>query len=339
MNSWVYKLTGFLCAALCFGNTAYAGISNFPPPLPKPPAAEKVVETKKELIKSKSKSSSKTTAKSSLHSSQKSSAVMHKKANSIASKVSSSVSSKKASISKKSSSKSVSVAKQTKPVNIRPTAPTSTPAPTVAPTPAPAPTPIRTSLVIKKMHPTKKARGKAKLQRGRRGRAGKEGKRGKKGKKGSKGSKGDKGDPGAACTCNNTTAFMSAVCVGTTSAAFTVGVGETVKTFQVINNSDISYNPTTGLFTSTAGPGYYEIHFGASWNGQCAVVLKVDGSDINPFIDLSTPATWARESIIIHTNELSPTFALSNAKSSATSMVLAGKGSYSSAFITIKKIQ
>lgn len=195
------------------------------------------------------------------------------------------------------------------------------------------PSPTKAPLVIKKPPRSKKAKGKGNLPRGKRGRPGKNGTRGKKGKKGSKGEKGDKGDPGT----NGIAGFISAISAGANSAN-TIGVGSTIKSFTVTTNNSITYDPATGVFTSTAGPGHYEIHYGAAWNGQCAVSLRVDGNEVNPFIDLTKQAAWARESIIVYSKESTPTFALSNAKSSATPMTLTNQGSYSSAFITVKKI-
>lgn len=313
MKTWLHKLTGLLCAAICIGNTADAGISNLPPP-PKP----QIIEVKKES--STSKKSSPATRKSS-SSATKSKRTTHK----------SKSKSKNASI-KKSTTKSQST-KQPLKSEMKSSNDSHSSNSLSSMHLPPAPDLTKAPLVIKQPRRSKKTKAKGKLQRGKRGRPGKNGMRGKKGKKGSKGEKGDKGDPGT----NGITGFISAVSVGANSAN-TIAVGNTIKSFTVTNNSSITYDPSTGIFTSTAGPGHYEIHYGAAWNGQCAVCLRVDGNEVHPFVDLNTPASWARESTIIFSKESTPTFALGNAKSSATPMTLTNQGSYSSAFITIKKI-
>lgn len=298
MKSRLYKFTGLLCAAICMSNSADAGISNLPPP---PPPKPQTLEVKEPSVHSaKTSSPSKSITKSKSKSVTKSKSKTKSQSTPPAAK----------SISESQSSNSLSS------IHL-----------------PPAPAPAKAPLIIKKGRRSKKATATGNPKRGKRGRPGKDGPRGKKGKKGSKGAKGDKGDPGT----NGITGFISAISVGANSAA-PIAVGSTVKSFTVTNNSSITYDPATGIFTSTAGPGHYEIHYGASWNGQSAIALRVDGNEVNPYIDLNTPASWARESIIIYTKEQTPTFALANAKLSATPMMLTHPGTYSSAFITIKKI-
>ncbi len=186
----------------------------------------------------------------------------------------------------------------------------------------------------------KKAKGDKKKNRGKRGKAGKPGKRGRRGKMGPpgpRGEKGEKGDPGQG---NGAQGFISALTVGFGGGANnTIVMGENIRGFQIVNNNNIAYNPVSGIFTSNAGPGYYEIHYGASWNAaQAALVLRVDGVEVNPYFDPSSQNYWARESIIVSSTSQTPTFSLGNAKQANAPMALASKGAYASAFITIKKL-
>ncbi len=189
----------------------------------------------------------------------------------------------------------------------------------------------------------KKTKAKKTNNRGKRGKQGKIGKRGRRGKKGEPGEKGEKGEKGDPCVCNGASGFISALSVGFSGGAtITIAKGENIRGFNVVNNSGISYNPVTGIFVSDAGPGFYEIHYGASWNsatgGQTALVLRVDGQEVNPYIDPKSQTDWARESIIVSSTSQNPTFALGNALGSSSPMILTSKGSYSSAFITIRKL-
>ncbi len=300
MKTWLYKLTGILCAAgLCTTATAEAAIGNLPPQPKKQQISVKKESSRKSIQSTSRKSPEKLVAKNS-------------------SKQASKTSSNSGVYSTSNSTTTTSANSSVPPTQIDR-----------------SPLLVKRPLIIKKPQKTKKISYGKKVKRGKKGLQGKPGKRGKKGKKGSKGKKGEKGDPGTSVIAG----FMSAINVGVNaSSGSSINPGEAIKSFHVINNNSISYNPSTGIFESTAGPGYYEIHYGASWDGPCAVVLLVDGNEVNPFIDLNTPATWARESIIISSTAMTPTFALSNAKASAAPMVLANKGAYSSAFISIKKI-
>ncbi|MCE5294351.1 MAG: complement C1q domain-containing protein [Chlamydiales bacterium] len=195
------------------------------------------------------------------------------------------------------------------------------------PSPPPSffgPEPVRNTLVIKKQKPKKHKSTSTKNYGTKRGRPGKDGKKGRRGKKGAK------GEPGQ----NSITGFISAIV--TESHAPTAG--DTIKAFIVEHNQSMSYNQETGIFTSNAGPGFYEVHYGANWNNKAIVALKVDGNEVHAHFDANTPTTWARESLIIHSNAQNPTFALANAQNSTEALHLTQKGSHTAAYITIKKI-
>lgn len=174
-----------------------------------------------------------------------------------------------------------------------------------------------TQLVIRNPKPAKKTHSKTSknLKRGRRGLPGKKGKRGKKGKKG------EKGDPGESAIG----AFSSAIANNQANLA----AGEMVKSFTQTNTKDVSYNPSTGQFTAEVGPGHYEIHYGANWSGNGVIALYVNGVEIPSTANL----TWARETIIINATDVKPTFTLGNSGGAK------GPITYSSAFLTIKKVQ
>ena len=208
------------------------------------------------------------------------------------------------------------------PILVAATAPKITPPPSFF-----GPEPVRSTLIIKKQKPKKNKTNSTKNYFNKRGRPGKDGKPGRRGKKGSKGQKGDPGQ-------NSITGFISAIV--TESHAPTPG--DTIKAFIVEHNQSISYDQNTGIFTSNAGPGFYEVHYGANWNNTAHVTLKVDGNEVHPYFDANSPTNWARESIIIHSNCQNPTFALANAQNSREALHVSQKGSYAAAYITIKKI-
>jgi len=156
------------------------------------------------------------------------------------------------------------------------------------------------------------------------------GKRGKTGKAGKRGKRGPKGESGQGIV-----AFVSAV---QPHALNNIRQGETVKSMLALAHSQIYYDDQSGIFTSHAGPGFYEIHFGGSWSQQASLALVVDGTEVNPHSGARDLATWSRETLIIHTTQPRPTFALANAKNAPAVMNLVISGSNSAAFITIKKI-
>lgn len=109
----------------------------------------------------------------------------------------------------------------------------------------------------------------------------------------------------------------------------------------VQSNIDITFDSTTGIFTSNAGPGYYEIIFGGSWNDNASTLsLYVDGALYGPAGNLSSTTAdnltdFVTESIIVHTNATTPTFAV-GAVSDPIALYSSVGGV--TAFITIKKI-
>ncbi len=155
-------------------------------------------------------------------------------------------------------------------------------------------------------------------------------KRGKRGKPGKRGKRGPKGDPGVGIQ-----GFVSAVHPQTAS---NIGQGELIKSMLTLAHSQIYYDSSTGLFTSEAGPGFYEVHFGGHWSQNASLVLVVDGNEVNPCPSVQNLPTWSRETLIIHATTPRPTFALGNARGAPSPMTLVLSGANNAAFITIKKI-
>jgi hypothetical protein len=98
------------------------------------------------------------------------------------------------------------------------------------------------------------------------------------------------------------------------------------------------------VFTSAAGPGFYEVTYGANWiaGDDAQLVLKVDGAELTALGRVGgspqAPACWAVETIIVHSSASQPTFEVANAIGAAAAMTLSGNGSQATAFVRIKKI-
>ena len=179
--------------------------------------------------------------------------------------------------------------------------------------------------------------------RGKRGDRGHEGKKGKHGHRGNTGLAGGPTGPTGPQGVFGVTQYSSAATEFTfanNGVAGSIAPGNNILSFTLLSSSGITYSSVTGLFTSTAGPGFYEVIYGAKWTPATAtLVLRVDGVEVNPASRLTTSADFATESIIIQSLAVTPTFALGNAAGPFTNMLLAGTGSNTSAFISIKKIQ
>lgn len=129
-------------------------------------------------------------------------------------------------------------------------------------------------------------------------------------------------------------AFMSAATIGTE----TIDPDAYIKSFVVQSAVSIVYNKATGVFTSYAGPGYYEVIFGAHWTRFSRLALSVDGSQVNPFGNMNSQEDWATEAIIVHSNAFTPTFAIGAAMDP---LKLDGNTDVTgciTAFVTIKKL-
>lgn len=129
-----------------------------------------------------------------------------------------------------------------------------------------------------------------------------------------------------------------------TNAVETISPDDFVKSYVVQSNIDIVFDSTTGTFTSNAGPGYYEIAFGGSWNDNASTLsLYVDGAVYGPAGNLSSttlsppgaPTDFVSESIIVHTNAATPTFAIGAVLDPIALVAPVGGVT---AFVTIKKI-
>ncbi|MBA2368176.1 MAG: hypothetical protein H0V82_04025 [Candidatus Protochlamydia sp.] len=94
-----------------------------------------------------------------------------------------------------------------------------------------------------------------------------------------------------------------------------------------------------GQFISTAGPGNYEVFFGALWSGAAPFQLYVNGLPV-PGAILNPPNDdFASMSIIVSVANANPTFEIRNTSSTTAANLNPGATNLTTgAFITIKKI-
>jgi hypothetical protein len=93
---------------------------------------------------------------------------------------------------------------------------------------------------------------------------------------------------------------------------------------------------TGGVFTTTDGPGNYEVTFGAKWTGDTPIGLLVNGVLV-PGGQLEPVSNdYATISLIVISNTAITTFEIRHL--GATTMTLSGDADHTAAFITIKKI-
>lgn len=129
-------------------------------------------------------------------------------------------------------------------------------------------------------------------------------------------------------------AFISAATIGTE----TIDPDAYIKSFVTKSAVSIVYNKATGIFTSYAGPGHYEVIFGAHWTRFSRLALSVDGVQVNPFGNMNSQGDWATEAIIVHSTALSPTFAIGAALDPLKLDGGTDEQGCITAFVTIKKL-
>lgn len=114
--------------------------------------------------------------------------------------------------------------------------------------------------------------------RGKHGHRNKGRKRGVRGAKGGQGAKGDTGPAGAqglaGVSVNGVQTYISAY----EDTGVTVGPGANLQFAHIYQNSGFALN--NGVFTCTAGPGLYEVTFGAAWSSFPYIALQLLVNDM-----------------------------------------------------------
>lgn len=106
----------------------------------------------------------------------------------------------------------------------------------------------------------------------------------------------------------------------------------------VDQTGDFSLNGT-GVFTSTAGAGNYEVFYGALWSGAAPFQLFVNGVAVPGSILNPPNDDFASMSIIVNVGNATPTFEIRNISGTTAANLNPGATNLTTgAFITIKKI-
>jgi|GEM_PF-5795183 len=168
---------------------------------------------------------------------------------------------------------------------------------------------------------------------------GKRGHRGQTGKRGFQGSQGHTGPEGTNETGALNPAYLSAFQVSGTS----IEPNDNITFPNVIENTGFSYNPTTGVFTTTNGTGFYDITFGAVWRPlrgiTSPIVLLVNGVEVTGSLIFPTKELdHSSLSLIIPITIPNSTIEIRNRASEIIELSSPEDGS-SSAYITITKIR
>lgn len=107
----------------------------------------------------------------------------------------------------------------------------------------------------------------------------------------------------------------------------------------VSQTANFSLNTATGVFTSTAGAGNYEVFYGALWSGAAPFQLFVNGVAVPGSILNPPDDDFASMSIIVNVANANPTFEIRNISGTTAANLNPGATNLTTgAFITIKKI-
>jgi hypothetical protein len=182
---------------------------------------------------------------------------------------------------------------------------------------------------------------------GRRGHRGHHGKRGREGEIGRPGATGLQGG-----SCTNVAGPTGATGTDGTSGSPTFISAYEVGGIVIGNNppndpsADIMFpnlisqfgaiSQTGGVFTTTDGPGNYEVTFGGKWTGDTAIGLMVNDVLLTGSLLEPEGADYSTISVIVPSTTPTTTFEIRH--QDATTMTLFGDADHTAAFITIKKI-